>query len=34
MQEIDGEVLQKAVVIVDQIDAAMKEAGEIINAPK
>ncbi len=32
MQEISGEVLQKAVVIVDQIEAAMKEAGEIINA--
>lgn len=32
MQEIDAEVLQKAVVIVDQTEAAMKEAGEIINA--
>lgn len=32
MQEISGEVLQKAVVIVDQIDAVMKESGEIINA--
>lgn len=32
MQEISGEVLQKAVVIVDQIEAAMKEAGEVINA--
>ncbi len=32
MQEISGEVLQKAVVIVDQREAAMKEAGEIINA--
>ena len=32
MQEISGEVLQKAVVIVDQIEAAMKESGEIINA--
>lgn len=32
MQEIDGEVLQKALVIVDQIEAAMKESGEIINA--
>ena len=32
MQEIDGEVLKKATVIVDQIEAAMKEAGEIINA--
>lgn len=32
MQEISGEVLQKAVVIVDQIEAAMKEAGEIIHA--
>lgn len=31
MQEISAEVLQKAVVIVDQIEAAMKEAGEIIN---
>ncbi|MFT4059080.1 MAG: ornithine cyclodeaminase family protein [Legionella sp.] len=32
MQEISGEVLQKAVVIVDQIEAAMKEAGEVVNA--
>lgn len=32
MQEISGEVLQKAVVVVDQIEAAMKEAGEVINA--
>ena len=32
MQEIDGEVLQKAVVIVDQVDAATQEAGEIIRA--
>ncbi|KTD51863.1 ornithine cyclodeaminase [Legionella quinlivanii] len=32
MQEISGDVLQKAVVVVDQIDAVMKEAGEIINA--
>lgn len=32
MQEIAGEVLQKSVVIVDQIEAAMSEAGEIINA--
>ncbi|RAP37563.1 ornithine cyclodeaminase [Legionella quinlivanii] len=32
MQEISGDVLQNAVVVVDQIDAAMKEAGEIINA--
>lgn len=32
MQEISGEVLQKGVVIVDQIEAVMKEAGEIINA--
>lgn len=32
MQEISGDVLQKAVIIVDQIEAAMKEAGEIINA--
>jgi ornithine cyclodeaminase len=32
MQEISGDVLEKAVVMVDQLDAAMKEAGEIINA--
>ncbi|WP_298626774.1 ornithine cyclodeaminase family protein [uncultured Legionella sp.] len=32
MQEISGDVLQNAVVIVDQIGAAMQEAGEIINA--
>jgi len=32
MQEISGDVLQKAVVIVDNIEAAMKEAGEIIYA--
>ncbi|WP_133139572.1 ornithine cyclodeaminase family protein [Legionella genomosp. 1] len=32
MQEISGDVLQNAVIVVDQIDAAMKEAGEIINA--
>lgn len=32
MQEISAEVLQKAVVVVDQMEAAMKEAGEIINA--
>lgn len=32
MQEIAGEVLQKSVVIVDQIEAAMSEAGEIIRA--
>lgn len=32
MQEISGEVLQKAMLIVDQTEAAMKEAGEIINA--
>lgn len=32
MQEISGDLLQKAVVIVDQIEAAMSEAGEIIHA--
>lgn len=32
MQEIDGDVLQQAVVIVDQREAAMNEAGEIIRA--
>lgn len=32
MQEISGEVLQKAIVIVDQLEAAMSEAGEIIRA--
>lgn len=32
MQEISDDVLQKSVIIVDQISAAMKEAGEIINA--
>jgi ornithine cyclodeaminase len=32
MIEIDGEVLQRSVVIVDQLEAAMNEAGEIIKA--
>lgn len=32
MQEISGEVLQKALVVVDKVEAAMKEAGGIINA--
>ncbi|STX51431.1 ornithine cyclodeaminase [Legionella busanensis] len=32
MQEINFNVLQEAVVIVDQIEAALKEAGEIITA--
>ncbi|KTC97218.1 ornithine cyclodeaminase [Legionella geestiana] len=34
MQEISGEVLKNAVVIVDQLEAAMHEAGEIIEAVK
>lgn len=34
MQEISGDVLKKAVVIVDQLEAAMNEAGEIIEAVK
>lgn len=32
MQEISDDVLAKAVVVVDQIEAAMTESGEIINA--
>lgn len=34
MQEISGDVLKNAVVIVDQLEAAMHEAGEIIEAVK
>lgn len=32
MHEISGDVLEQSVVIVDQLEAAMKEAGEIISA--
>jgi ornithine cyclodeaminase len=32
MQEIGAEVLSQSVVLVDQLQAALKEAGEIIHA--
>ncbi|WP_419418449.1 ornithine cyclodeaminase family protein [Legionella sp. D16C41] len=34
MQEISAAVLKEAIVFVDQVEAALKEAGEIINALK
>lgn len=34
MREIDNDVMAKAVVVVDQLEAAMSEAGEVISALK